>query len=227
MKGDFDYERSTLKAYTTAERAEDYKRYNTRGITIGRIVTWFQQRAIARELRRYRWTVSDTLLDIPCGTGVLGPLLGSFPFRVVASDISHAMIELGEPEYPSDRLLGCVQSDLTRPPFSDKAFDCVVCLSFMHRVPPEIKKQALASLYRLTRRIAVISCAVDTKTQRMKHGLLARIRRKHVPAPCPESLGEMALRCEEAGFHVKRKFNVLPLLSSHAILILERPTHKR
>jgi SAM-dependent methyltransferase len=217
-----DYDRDTLNAYRTPARADEYKRYHTKSWTWGRFVTWLEQRALARELRRYPWTASDQLLDIPCGTGVLGKLLHEFPFRIVASDISPEMMALARREYPEDRLVACAQADITRTPFPRKSFACVVTLGFLHRVPLEIKRAALRELSALSSRVVIATCSVDTPFQRFKHAVLSTIRREHVPAPCPMTMGELVAECEAQGFRVVRAFAVVPLLSAHAMLVLEK-----
>lgn len=217
-----DYQRDTLDGYVTPARAAEYKRHQTTDWSWGRFVTWFEQRAVARELGRYDWAPSDQLLDMPCGAGILGKTLRGFPLRIVASDISQAMLDLARAEYPADRLVACTQADITRTPFERGAFACVVALGFLHRVPPDIKRAALRELAALSSRLAIVSCSVDTPLQRLKHAVLRLLKRNHVPAPCPASLTEIVRECETQGFQVARCFMVVPVLSSHVILVLEK-----
>lgn len=217
-----DYEQHTRQAYRTHERAVAYKRFQTTDWTWGRLMTWLEQRAIARELGRYQWEPSDQLLDIPCGTGSLGKVLHRFPFRIVASDISSAMMELAREEYPQDRLVDCVQADITDTPFPRGSFACIITLGFLHRVPPEIKRAALREIAALGHRLAIVSCSVDTPLQQVKHALLSRLRRQHVPAPCPATMKRLIDDCEAQGFRVVRSVMVLPFVSSHTLLVLEQ-----
>ena len=48
-----DYKRDTLDAYKTTERAAEYKRFHTSDWSWGRIVTWLEQRALVKEMKRY------------------------------------------------------------------------------------------------------------------------------------------------------------------------------
>lgn len=221
-----DYERETLNAYRTATRASTYKRLQTTDWTWARFVTWREQRILARELSRYEWSSGDRLLDIPCGTGILGNLLHRFPFRIVASDISPEMMALARSEYPVDRLDDCVQADITRTPFPRGSFACVVTLGFLHRVPAEIKHASLAEIAALTTRLALVSCSIDTRFQRIKHAVLGWLRRTHVPAPCPARLAEIVAECESHGFRVVRTVMVVPLFSAHTIFVLEKTTER-
>jgi SAM-dependent methyltransferase len=217
-----NYETDTLRAYRSRQRAAEYKRYHTKDWSWARFSTWREQRLLARELSRYSWTAGDRLLDIPCGTGILGKMLHFFPFRIVAGDISPEMMELARKEYPADRLIGCVQADITHTGFPRKSFACVVVIGFLHRVPLEVKRAALCEVSALAQRVVIITCSVDSPAQRLKRKILAVVRRKHVPAPCPAPLRDIAAECEGAGFKVVRSFMVVPFLSAEAMFVLER-----
>lgn len=217
-----DYEKDTLNAYRTETRAIEYKRYQTTEWTWARFVTWFEQKAINRELRRYDWSTSDRLLDIPCGTGILGKILHNFPFEIIASDISAEMLALAREEYPQGNLVDCIEADITKTSFTRESFDCIITLGFMHRVPSEVKQAALKELYELSNGIVVVSSSVDTPIQRIKHSLLSLLKSNHIPAPCPISMSQMIEDCEAQGFRVSRSFMVLPFLSAHAIFVLEK-----
>ncbi|MEN6473027.1 MAG: class I SAM-dependent methyltransferase [Syntrophaceae bacterium] len=222
MKQSTRYEIETLNAYRTRQRAEQYKHSQTASWSWSRFTTWQEQRLLARELSRYTWSANDRLLDIPCGTGILGKLLNSFPFKITASDISPEMMELARGEYPADRMVDYIRTDITNTGFVRESFDCIVVLGFLHRVPTDIKRATLAEIAVLSRRIAIITCSVDSPIQRLKIKLLAIIRKHHVPAPCPVSLKEIISECENANFKVVRSFMVVPFLSSEAMLVLEK-----
>jgi SAM-dependent methyltransferase len=217
-----NYETDTLNAYRSKQRAAEYKRYHTQGWSWARFSTWREQRLLARELSRYSWSAGDRLLDIPCGTGILGKLLHTFPFQIVASDISPEMMELARGEYPADRLIDCVQADIIKTGFPRCSFACIVVLGFLHRVPLDIKRAALREIFALAKRVVIITCSVDSPLQRLKKKVLVIIRRKHVPAPCPVSLGEIVAECETLGVKVVRTFMVVPFLSAEAMLVLEK-----
>ena len=132
------------------------------------------------------------------------------------------MMELAENEYPVDRFLGRVQADITRTGFPPETFDCILVLGFLHRVPLEIKRKTLFEIALLTRRLAIVTCSVDNPFQRLKHAMLSKFLKRHVPAPYPVSLKEVAKECESAGFKVVQSFMVAPFLSAEAMLILEK-----
>ena len=222
MKQFSDYEKLTKDAYLTSKRAAEYKQFHTRDLSWGRFVTFLEQRAIERELRNFNWSETDLLLDIPCGTGVLGPLMYKFPFKIIASDISSEMMMLARAEYPQGRLVDCVEADITCTPFERESFACVITLGFLHRVPPEIKRAAIKEIASLSGKLSIASCSVDSRTQRFKHWLLSVIKPNHVPAPCPESMKNIISAFEMHGLKVVKAFKVMPILSAHTLFVLEK-----
>lgn len=219
-----NYKKDTLEAYCSPKRAEAYKKYHTSAWSWGRLVTWLEQRALYKELVKYDWKPGDTLLDIPCGTGVLGRVLHHFPFKILASDISPEMMELAKSEYPIERKVKFLKADITATPFPRNSFSCIVTLGFLHRVPADIKRATLRELAALSKGIVIISCSIDTPFQRFKHRILSCALTHHQPALCPSTLEEISKECQAAGLTVLRAIHVLPFLSSHAILVVKNLT---
>lgn len=222
MKGTTQYETQTRDAYKTERRAKEYRRHHTRDWNWSRVSTWREQQILRRELSRYAWTESDQLLDIPCGTGILGKILHSYPFRIVASDISPEMMSLAANEYPNKQLIKLECADITKTHFERNSFDCIVVLGFLHRVPIEIKRATLIELFNLTRKVVLVSCSVDSPAQRIKRFVLSLICKKHIPAPCPLPRKDIIKECQAIGFRVVRSYMVIPLLSSEALFVLEK-----
>lgn len=217
-----DYQRETRDAYKSGERARSYKHYNTAAWSWGRLATAREQRGLQRVMARERWAASDMILDMPCGTGILAGVLNTLPARVVAGDISHEMMALGRAEYRADSFVGAVQGDLTRTPFRPGTFAAVCILGFLHRVPTEIKRAALKEAAVLSSRLVVVTCAIDTPLQRVKHRVLRAVRRQHIPAPAPTTLASLVADCQAAGLRVREQFWVLPVLSAEIVLVLEK-----
>jgi len=217
-----NYEKETLNAYRTSQRAQEYKRYHTKDWSWARISTWLEQKSLGRELSRYNWSNTDRLLDIPCGTGILGKILHKFPFRIIASDISPEMMTLAQEEYPADRLDGCIQADITATGFERESFDCIVVLGFLHRVPRDIRLATMKEIAALSKGVVIINFSINSPIQRLKMKMLSLIWPNHIPAPCPVTLSEMISECENTGFQVVRSFMVVPLLSAKAMLVLKK-----
>jgi len=217
-----DYDKDTLNAYTSAKRAEEYKRFHTQEWSWGRFVTCFEQKKIKKILNDYKWTDNSQLLDIPCGTGILGGLLENYPFKITASDISEEMMSLAKEEYPAKNLVACTQADITKTKFNNDEFSVVICLGFLHRVPQDIKIAALDEIHRVVSDVAIVSSSITTPAQRIKQAILKIIKPNHIPAPCPMGKQEILEMCKKRGFKVKEVITVLPILSAHALFVLEK-----
>jgi SAM-dependent methyltransferase len=215
-----NYEHATREAYRSPERAASYKRYHTEAWSWARAATWLEQRAIRRLLAYRAWQSGEVILDIPCGTGILGATLRTLPVHVVASDISPAMMALARGEYPEERFRGFVQADITAVPFADARFDGVLALGFLHRVPAHVRRGALAEIRRVCHRLALVSFSLTSPVQRLKQRTLRSIRARHVPAPCAIARAQAELEIRAAGFHILRRVSVAPLLSAESLYLL-------
>jgi 2-polyprenyl-3-methyl-5-hydroxy-6-metoxy-1,4-benzoquinol methylase len=218
----FDYEKETLTAYQNDSRAKEYKEYHTKKWSWGRFATWKEQRILDREISKYKWSSKDRLLDIPCGTGVLGRLLHKFPFKIVASDISKEMIELAKAEYPSSQLEDCVVSNITNTGFAKESFSSVVVLGFLHRVPDEIKVAAIKEISGLSSKLVIMTCSVDSTLNRFKHKIISVLNPALKPAPCPTTVKQIVEECERNNLRLVRKISVIPVISAHTLFIFEK-----
>ena len=222
MNDKIDYRSQTLDAYKTSTRAIEYQKYNSRNWTWGRFITWLEQRIVRQELKAYEWRNGDCLLDIPCGTGILGPTIKGFPFDVTASDISCEMMNLAKSEYTQKYPLQFIQSDITDTSFEKNSYPCIITLGFFHRVPEEIKESTLKELHRISSNVVIISFSADSFFQRAKRRILALLYGKKISAPCPESIERMKNRVKCHGFKVVRMRYVFPLFSSDVLVVLEK-----
>lgn len=158
-----------------------------------------------------------TVLDMPAGTGRLWPELAAAGLRVVALDLSKAML-LASGERRADAL-GLVQAEGERLPLPDKAVDAAVSMRFLFHVDDApARARILGELARVSRR-GVIGQVRWGATA--KH--LARRARRHQklrPALCRESLEQ---ELGASGLELRAVRPVSRLFSDKA-LFLARPT---
>lgn len=216
-----DYEQLTRSAYRSDARALAYRRHQKEEWSWARFVTGFEQRIIRRWLNRYTWAPTDLMLDVPCGTGVLGPLLAAYPFRVAGSDISAEMMRAGRDEYRPDQCCGLAQADITRLPFVPGTIAGVMTLGFMHRVPAAVRQGALAEIARLQPRMIIVTYSLDTRVQRVKKAVLSALRPKYVPAPQPATRAVVDAEIAACGLRVVAVTPILPGLSAEYLFLLE------
>lgn len=220
-----NYEKDTRTAYDQA-KAEIYKRQQTEGFSWIRLTTWREKLLVKRCLGQCGLEPSSVLLDIPCGTGVLGSVFAYFPSKVFASDISDDMMALAKNEYRKETFGGFVKTDIMQTSFSRSSFACVVTIGLMHRLPLVLRRKALGEISALTSRYIVLSDSVDSPMQRLKRRLLAVIRSGYRSAPSPMPLRTILEEIDAKGLRVKQIYAVVPFLSSEMVFLLEKTVER-
>lgn len=218
----YEYEKDTRQAYRDAHKARVYKSYQSQERTWGRVTSRREWIIVRRALDGCGLSPQAKILDIPCGTGIMGGILQQFPNPVVAADISLEMMDLAREEYTFSHFLGFVQSDITQTPFRPGDFACIVTLGLMHRLPSAIREKVLTGIASLRPRYVIISYSLDSLWQRLKQRLIKKFKPSHSSAPVPAPLKDIVREVNASGFKVIRSYHTIPLLSADIILALER-----
>ncbi len=105
------------------------------------------------------------VLDLPCGSGRLEPLLEERGYRVTAADSSSHMLDQaiesylavsGNPSLPDH--MRFTQQNVMQTSFEDAEFDAVICNRLLHHFPtPDMRRKALAEMARISKGVVVIS----------------------------------------------------------------------
>jgi SAM-dependent methyltransferase len=94
------------------------------------------------------------VLDVPCGTGRLRPVLERRGMRWVGADVSPTMLS----EAAAAPETALVLADVERLPFADDSFDVVVCCRLLHHLQDEdVLEAAVAELVRVSARLVIAS----------------------------------------------------------------------
>jgi SAM-dependent methyltransferase len=197
-------------------RALDARRYERR--RYGGLVRGLNLRLLERALDRALAGVPPgaLVLDAPCGTGILGPLLRARGLRVVGADISPAMLGVARER---GEALGHVRADVEHPPYRAGAFDAVVCARFLMHLPAVSRPRVLATLARLSRGPLVATVCHPYTLKRLGRRLRRALGR---PAKASPRLTRRALADEvaAAGLRLERVVPVLPLLSEVWVVVI-------
>lgn len=216
-----DYNKDTRTAYTL-EKAKSYKSQQTRGFSWARFTTW-RERAITSKLLQYcNLSSAGRILDLPCGTGILGRIFRQLPCSVFACDISVDMMSQAKEEYGSMHFKGFVQADITQTPFKPGYFDCVVSIGIMHRLPAHVRKEALGQIVTLSDDFLILSYATDSLMQRLKRRILSTLSRNYKAAPVAITRNELEAEAVLSGLHLVKKCSVMPFLSAEVILLFKK-----
>jgi ubiquinone/menaquinone biosynthesis C-methylase UbiE len=216
---DDDYRRRTREAYRSPEKALAYDR-QLRGLTWMRFAMWRETRAVRAALQACGLGKGARILDLPCGTGLLGELLARERCNVVGADISLDMIRLALPHYGRGEWAGFVNADIVALPFATDSFDCAIVIGLFHRLPADIRAGALASLKRVCRGPLIVSFSLDSPVRRLKLFVLRLVRPRFSSAPSPAPLAILERELANAGWRIARRWAVAPILSSESVFVL-------
>ena len=219
------YETATREHYRDVEVARAYHQQFASGWSLRTfshiLVARAEQRAVGRLLARSGGRFAR-VLDIPCGTGKLVPILKRVAAQAVGGDVSRAMMtyarkqatDMGAPLLFS-------QMDITALPFPDAAFDMVICLRLLHRVPDAVKYAALRELTRVSASYVVISYGITSHWQRVRQTLRRLIVRGDT-VPHALTVDESARLFSLPGWSVVQRLKPLPVLSAEEMVLLGR-----
>ena len=183
----------------------------------GRLVDWRERRLIARALASAG--SCRRVLDLPAGTGRLGPLLRSRAELVVGADRSWRMLRQ-EGRYATR----AVVTDAVQLPFADDTFDLVVSLRFMGHLPPPVRAAALAEMARVARQRLVVAFYDATPVTRLRRYWHRRRTGWDRGAWYAEPIARTRRTLAEQGFTVLGAYPIAPLISETWVLVLERPS---
>jgi 2-polyprenyl-3-methyl-5-hydroxy-6-metoxy-1,4-benzoquinol methylase len=177
----------------------------------------------AREVRSIKACLSHVaagsrVLDLPCGTGRLLPLLVEAGFQVTAADSSAHMLERAQAAWQSRHgtpggsapSIEFKQCDVMHTGFADAAFGGVVCNRlFHHFAEPATRVAALQELRRISHGPLIVSFfnsfALDAVRFKLKHKLRGTVPSDRIPIP----LDEFSQDIDASG---------LTIITSHAVM---------
>jgi len=199
-------------------RAFDARRYERR--RYGGLGGRLRFALLARALRRALADVpsGSLVLDVPCGTGIVGSLVAGLGHRVVGLDISPAM--LGVARERGDAR-GHVRADLEALPVQAGVADAVVCVRFLMHLPAEMRPRVLAGLAQVTHGpvVATVCHPYTWKTfqRSVRRAFGGAVKRS-------PRIGRAALEAEvkAAGLRLERVIATLPLFSEVWVIVVRR-----
>jgi len=214
--------RSPRVRYQVTEVAEAYdQRFH--GLR-GRYHNW----RLFRLLNKCLWSLppDSVVLDVPCGTGRVDNWLQEKSLRVVAADISSAMLTVAHRKVRrTSAWLGFVRADVEHLPFRSRSVDAVVSIRFLHLLDRDARLTVLREMARVAKHEVIIEYrGLDRRVKLVKRALVRRLtgrneRRSRIISGMTDELSECDLRVERCYF-----FN---RLFSGGVLILTiggRPT---
>lgn len=204
--------------------ARDYERKHRTGWR--RRLTHWRENQLARRALRLAGN-PQSVLDMPCGAGRFWPMLVEQPQRrLLAGDNAPAMLEIARASADPAvlaRLDWLRELDAFALDLPDGAVEHVLCMRLLHHFPgAEDRQRILRELHRVARGGVTVSLWVDGNRQarrRLRHDARrqrADWSRRVVSREVIES------EFLQAGFRVRKHFDVLPGWSMWRLYLLDR-----
>ena len=218
-----DHEKSTRERYKDDSYAKQYKidyvsSMNFKG---------FKSRVIAKkEISIIDLFLDEiikenmSVIDVPCGTGKLGPILSKYPIKILAADVSKAMLDLAYNEYQEDKTKYEI-IDATEIPHKNKSFDIVVCLRLFQRLPSDTRRKILSEFNRVSKEYLIISYSFSSKWQKIRYKIKKTIN-KNSPYFFSENKNSIIRELNDSGFDVLQSRLVLKYFSSEIIFLAKK-----
>jgi 2-polyprenyl-3-methyl-5-hydroxy-6-metoxy-1,4-benzoquinol methylase len=203
-------------------RRLDARRYERRryGGIVRRLNLRLLERALARALAGV--PAGGLVLDVPCGTGILGGFLAARGLRVVGADISPAMLDVAHARAGA---VGHVRADLELPPYRPGSFDAVVCARFLMHVPAGDRPRLLRTLAELTRG-PLVATVCHPWTVKSLGRSIRRALGAHAKRSPRLTRAALAAEVEAAGLSLERVIPVLPILSETWVAVMRKPAER-
>jgi len=153
----------------------------------GRIAHQTETTALELVVIRY-FDEPGKVLDVPCGTGRLFPVMLKQGMQVVGGDISPEMLKIARVRYADEPNVSFEVCDAEKMVFGDNTFDYLTSYRFMSHLPPDIRGRVLGEMVRVTRKILVINYHVATLSPLY---VFNRLLRRWTCSPYPMTLPEL------------------------------------
>jgi ubiquinone/menaquinone biosynthesis C-methylase UbiE len=203
--------------YENAQVAASYDRLRFHSLG-GRYKNFRVRRLLGQILSAY--PSDGIVLDIPCGTGRIDTWLLDASRRVIAADISKAMLTVARQKaQPKGSWLQFLRADARFLPLRSQSVDGVFCIRFLHLLDEPARLSVLRELARVTRQWVVVEYRVERRVKTLKRALLSwfggRPRRRKMTIPqITDELSRCGLRAGRSYF-VSRWFSGSVLVTAH------------
>ena len=209
---------TTVSRFGTAAAAEKYP--STYGDTM-------RERREVASLQKALASVpaGAHVLDLPCGTGRLIPLLVGAGFRVTAADSSDHMVQRARNQWSSagETKTRFVQADVMDTGFNDGEFGAVICNRLFHHFnETSTRIAALVELRRISRGPIIVSFFSSRSLSGIRFRVKHMVRRTTPTDRIPIPPGQFADEAERAGLMVTSIIPVFRGVSPMCYLVLRR-----
>lgn len=136
---------------------------------VGRLYHRLQCRALRRCLRHVPG--GSRIVDVPCGTGRMLPLLLCYASSVIGMDVSEPMMRHARRRLNGQGRVCFVRGDAKAMPLADRSVDAVFCIRFAMHLKPAERSAVLQEFARVSRNHVVVEFGCDSRWHRVRRFL--------------------------------------------------------
>ena len=184
---------------------------------IGRIVAHFEKRAISKLLRH---TEGSSIIDVPCGSGKLNPILRQTKCQIISIDASPQMIKYAKGT--STQQFRFILSDIRHIPLENGSADIVISNRFLHRIPAEKHEEVLKELFRVANNSAILYFGSTTIFTPLIMKLEKIFRLGDRGDIYYLEYEKIVKEIEENNWRCIKKMRVIPLVSTGIVVLTEK-----
>ena len=169
----------------------------------------------------------NSILDLPCGTGRLWPLLLEKSNRMlIGADDCADMLAVAQTTYPTGRQFRYLQTSAFAIDLPDSAVDCIFCVRLFPLVRSTVhRQQILREFHRVTRDTLILSLWVDGNVQNWRRQAAARREQPAGSIPASRQVvDKKQIEAEFAttGFDMLGSLDFLPLFQMARTYVLRK-----
>lgn len=190
---------------------------------LGKVFHWSQCRALRRSICMIHQ--DSVVVDVPCGTGRMLPILAAAGLRLLACDVSPAMLAQALERNRGAKGIEYLLGDATSLPLESASVDGIVSVRFVMHLTSDERGTLLREFARVTRRWVIVEYSRDSVWHRWRgrfRGLILQLLKR--PRLYPASASADQIRCEAvgAGLTIRKWAWTLRGLSQSVFVVMEK-----
>lgn len=167
-------QRPARTRYEATYFVESYDRLRYHGLG-GRYNNWRLRRLLGKAVKAL--PAGALVLDVPCGTGRIDNWLLRASLRVIAADISAAMLAVARRKVrPTPFSAGFLNADAGRLPLRSRSVEAVFSIRLLHLIDRPARLAVLSEMARVTRQWVVVEYrTIEKRVKAAKRVVIQRL----------------------------------------------------